>query len=137
MVVVAIIALSAGLVALALRDSSADQLEREGQRLAALLEAARAESRATGLPVWWVPAGDTDAPGFRFVGLPDTAGLPRQWLDDDVRAQVVGGARVTLGPDALIGAQRIVLQLQQRQLVLATDGLAPFAVAADGEEQRP
>ena len=40
------------------------------------------------------------------------------------------GARavVTLGPEALIGPQRILLSLDDRRLVLATDGLGPFTV---------
>ena len=138
MVVVAIIALSAGLVSLALRDSSADHLEREGQRLATLLEAARAESRTTGLPVWWQPAGETDVPGFRFVGLPDRPdgrpALPREWLDADVRAHVLDAPRLVLGPEALIGPQRIELQLQQQRLRLGTDGLGPFAILPAGAD---
>jgi len=129
LVVVAIIAISAGLVSLALRDNDAGQLDREGARLSALLEAARAESRALGVAVSWVPSGEGESPGFRFVGLPDAAGMPRQWLDPSVRAEVSGQPQVVLGPDALIGAQRIVLHLGQRALVLSTDGLGPFEPA--------
>jgi general secretion pathway protein H len=131
LVVVAIIAVSAGLVSLALRDDEAGRLEREGARLSALLEAARAESRTMGVAVAWVPAGENDAPGFRFVGLPEAAGMPRGWLDPAVRAEISGQAQVLLGPDALIGAQRIVLHLGERELVLATDGLGPFEPAAE------
>lgn len=136
LVVIAIVALTAGVVSLALRDADAGRLERDAVRLAALLEAARAESRATGIAVWWVPAGAGDAAaggaddgGFRFVGLPDAAGMPRAWLDDGVRAEVLGPPRVQLGPEALIGAQRIVLRLGEHRLELATDGLGPFTVA--------
>lgn len=128
MVVVAIIAVSSALVTLALRDSSADRLEREAQRLATLLEAARAESRVTGLPVWWAPAGAADAPGFRFIGLPDAAALPDRWLDPEVQAEVIGPPRVALGPDALIGAQRIALRLAGQRLEVGTDGLGPFTI---------
>lgn len=130
LVVVAIVALTAGLVSLALRDGSADRLEREGQRLSALLEAARAESRASGLAVWWRPAGEADEPGFRFVGLPGEAGKARAWLQPEVRAEVVGASQVVLGPEALIGAQRIVLALGSQRLSLVTDGLSPFAAVA-------
>ena len=56
MVVIAIIALAAGVASLALRDPADTQLEREAARLSALLEAARAEARTLGLPVAWVPA---------------------------------------------------------------------------------
>ena len=83
MLVVAIIAIATGLASLALRDPAASRLEREGVRLAALLEAARSEARAGGFAVVWLPGA---APGaraaaparadFRFVGLPATLALP-------------------------------------------------------------
>jgi general secretion pathway protein H len=132
LVVIAIVALTAGVVSLALRDADAGRLERDAVRLAALLEAARAESRATGLAVWWRPAAPGDGAqegGFRFVGLPDAAAMPRAWLDAGVRAEVLGPPQVQLGPEALIGAQRILLRLGEHRLELATDGLAPFTVA--------
>lgn len=133
LVVIAVIAMSASLVSLALREGESTRLERDGERLAVLLEVARTESRATGVAVHW--RAETDAGGFRFVGLPASATLPTAWLDAGVRAQVAGaGARanaVTLGPEALIGAQRIVLHLGARRLALATDGLAPFAIVDD------
>ena len=49
LIVVAIVALASTLATLALRDPDASALEREADRLSALLEAARAESRASGL----------------------------------------------------------------------------------------
>jgi len=131
MVVVALIAIASGVVALAMRDPAATRLEREAARLAALLESARAEARASGLPARWLPHGglQADAPGFRFVGLPQSAGLPDQWLEEGVAAEVVGANVVVLGPEPLIGAQRIVLHLDKRSLALVTDGLGPFVVA--------
>ena len=108
------------------------RLEQEAARLAALLEAARAEARASGLAARWEPqcrAGRT--PGFRFVGLPASAELPSRWLGEGVTAEVVGARAVVLGPEPLIGAQRIVLRLDDQRLTLATDGLGPFAVVAD------
>ena len=131
LIVVAIVALSASLVSLALRDGSASQLEREGQRLATLLETARAESRASGVAVSWMPQADAEQRDFRFVGLPAARSLPEHWLDRRVQAQVVGGTRLSLGPEALIGAQRVLLRLEQQRLELVTDGLGPFTVAAD------
>ena len=53
LVVVSLIALGTAGVSLAMRDGNATRLEREGQRLAALLEAARAQSRASGVAVRW------------------------------------------------------------------------------------
>src|SRR5574337_5004 len=115
MVVVALVAVAAGLVGLALRDPASQRLENEATRLSALLEAARAQSRAP--------------------GLPDSAGLPRHWLDPQVSAEVVGGrGSVVLGPEPLIGPQRIVLRLADQRIEIATDGLGPFAPVGSGGE---
>lgn len=134
MIVVALIAIAAGVVSLALRDPASMRLETEAARLSALLESARAESRASGLVVRWVPQHVSDEEHFRFVGLPDTVPMPRRWLEAKVNAEVVGGAGILLGPEPLIGAQRIVLRLADQRLELSTDGLGPFTVSADGDK---
>jgi general secretion pathway protein H len=126
LVVVAIIAIASAGVSFALRDSQGAQLEREGQRLAALLESARAQSRATGVPVRWQA---TDS-GFRFDGL-DAGTLPDQWLSPDTVVQ--GNTTLVLGPDPIIGRQQVVIAESNapgRQLRIATDGLRPFQVSA-------
>lgn len=133
MVVVSLAALAAGVASLALRDGTQDRLEREATRLAALLESARAEARAAALPVVWRPTPEAAGQPFRFVGLPPSRPMPTRWLDDAVVAQVEGerGALV-LGPEPLIGAQRVRLSLDGHSVVVATDGLRPFApLAAD------
>ena len=132
LIVVVIIAISAGLIAMTLRDGNAAKLEEEGARLSALLEMARAEARVAGVAVRWVPQGlDADAAvQFRFVGLGPTQTLPTRWLDPATRAQVVGAATVLLGPEAILPPQRIVLRLADQRLELASDGLGPFAVAS-------
>jgi general secretion pathway protein H len=56
---------------------------------------------------------------------------PTRWLDPQVRAEVVDAPAVQLGPEPLIGAQRIVLRLADQRVALATDGLGPFAVVDD------
>ncbi|MBI5719880.1 MAG: prepilin-type N-terminal cleavage/methylation domain-containing protein [Burkholderiales bacterium] len=140
LVVLVLVAIGAGVVSLALRDGAATKLEEEGARLAALLEGARAESRAAGVPVYWVPGGG-ERPGsafgdgaaaadeaFRFVGLPVSLNMPRHWLEPRVSAQVVGGTGLVLGPDAIVPPQRVVLRLDDRRIEISTDGLAPFAV---------
>jgi general secretion pathway protein H len=134
LVVIALIAIAAGAVSLALRDGSATRLERDGARLAALLESARAEARASGLPVRFEIASADAADGarFRFVGLPPSARMPDRWLDSEVSAEIVGARALLLGPEPLLPAQRIVLRLGDQRLVLATDGLAPFAVPSEG-----
>ena len=82
MVVVAIIAVGAAGVLFALRDDGGARLDREAQRLSALFESARAQSRSSGMPVVWhaMPGG------FRFEGLPN-AQLPDRWLDDTTVVQ--------------------------------------------------
>lgn len=136
LLVLMLIALVSGMAGLALRDGGESRLEREGQRLSALLEAGRAESRATGVTVRFeLDSADgrnlgaaTDGDDFRFVGMAGTSKPPVVWLDRDVRARIDGARALRLGPEPLIGAQRITLSLGERQLVLATDGLSPFTV---------
>ncbi|MEY4749315.1 MAG: hypothetical protein RIQ60_1529 [Pseudomonadota bacterium] len=139
LVVISIIALASVVASLALRDPGADRLEREGERLAALFEVARTQARSLGVAVaWQIPArrraGDAREPGdFSFTGLPPTSQLPEHWLEHDNLAAISvdlppGQDGVLLGPEPVIGAQRLVLRLGQRQLVLATDGMAPFRV---------
>ncbi|MGL6109483.1 MAG: pilus assembly FimT family protein [Rubrivivax sp.] len=135
MIVVALIAIAAGVVSLAMRDPASMRLQTEATRLGALLDSARAESRASGVAVRWVPQRVSDDEHFRFLGLPAGVHMPMRWLDPQVSAEVVGAQGVVLGPEPLIGAQRIVLHLSQQRLELTTDGLGPFAVGP--EEARP
>ncbi len=141
MVVMALIAVATALVSLALRDGTQSRLEEEGARLSALLEAARTESRASGITVRWLPGagtgtggvGDGSATsGFRFVGLPAGADLPSHWLVAGVSAEVLGAPALLLGPEPVLPRQRVVLLLEDRRLVLGSDGLAPFGPIADG-----
>jgi len=132
-VVIAIIAIATAGVSFALRDSNAARLDREADRLAALLESARAQSRASGVAVRWriVEGGS-----FVFDGLPPDA-LPSGWAASGISAQasLAGGApiaAVQLGPDPIIAAQQIVLYSEgppARSLRIATDGLRPFTVS--------
>ena len=126
LIVVAIIAIATAGVSFALRDSQATQLEREAQRLAALLESARAQSRSSGVPVRWHPVEG----GFNFDGV-TTDTLPQRWLVETT--QVSGTGELLLGPDPIIGKQEVVLvstALPGRSLRVATDGLRPFAVTS-------
>jgi general secretion pathway protein H len=90
--------------------------------------------------VAWVPArgadGAGDGPDFRFIGLPARLELPQRWLDPGTQAQVVGARELVLGPEPLIGAQRVVLARGSQRRVVATDGLEPFAVEPDGAVAR-
>ena len=122
LVVVALVALISALAALALPRSN-NALIRDGERLAALLEAARANSRITGVPVFW----HTTASGFAFEGMPASAApLPEHWLDAGTTAS--SASPVWLGPDPIIAPQRIVLRGagSSGSVEVLSDGLRPF-----------
>jgi general secretion pathway protein H len=123
-VVIAIIAMGTAGVAFAMRDSANTQLEREGQRLAAMLESARAQSRATGVPVNWKSTGT----GFKFTGLSGSDRSGR-WQSEGVT--VDAKAVLNLGPEPLIGRQEVFLSLKEqpeKTVRVMSDGLRPFAV---------
>lgn len=133
MVVMALIALATATVTLGLPDSNRSRLETEALRLGAVLDAARAQSRTSGVPLVWQP---TDS-GFRLApaGTSATAGpLPKTWLHAETRVAIVqpANARVlVLGPEPLTPPQRLELRLGDARLNLASDGLGPFAVQRD------
>lgn len=127
LVVVAIIASATAAVSLSLRDSAETALEREALRLGAMLEAARAQSRASGVPVRW-----TISPGgFVFDGLPGGA-QALTWLNPLTTASTDGA--LWLGPEPIIDRKTVTLTATtspQRLVRLATDGVRPFAILAD------
>lgn len=125
LVVAVVVALAVMGVSFALRDTDAARLDAEGERLAALLDAARARSRALGTPVRWRVTPE----GFVFEGLsaagPDQP-LPDRWLD--ARTSATAGTVIALGPEPVIGVQSVVLRRGQQQVTVRTDGVRPFAV---------
>lgn len=137
LVVISIMALATAGVGLALRDTGTAQLEQEAERLVALLESGRAQSRASGVPVRWQAV----VGGFRFEGISRMAGAepPTQWLHAGTRVR--GPDTLTLGPEPLIGPQQVTLVQTQNNhpesglsslggLRITTDGLRPFTVEA-------
>jgi general secretion pathway protein H len=131
LIVVALMAVASSVAVLALRDPTEGQLDREAMRLAALLESARTESRVNGYPVLWRPALDRSEADFIFAGRdPQAEALPTRWLDERVQAFPADPRGLLLGPEPFIGTQRLTLQLEHRRVVLATDGVGPFAIAA-------
>jgi len=133
LVVVALIAIATAGVSLSLRDSADSALERDATRLAALLETARAQARASGLPVVWHSTPN----GFMFEGLPPP-GLPQNWLSSSTRA--TPSQRVILGPEPLIPPQSIALTPVQggaSTLWVISDGLRPFRVQRSAEWTNP
>ncbi len=124
LVVIVIMAVATAGVGLAMRGSSATQLEREAQRLAALFESARAQSRMSATAVSWRATPS----GFTFEGLTGTT-MPSTWLGNDVRAADSGV--VVLGPEPIIRPQQIRLVSMsepERSVRVVTDGVKPFSV---------
>ena len=133
LVVVALIAIATAGVSFSLRDSAESALERDADRLAALLETGRAKARASGIAVVW----RAQLQGFVFEGLPPP-GLPKNWLTETTR--IAPGTSVTLGPEPLIEPQALALsngQLQGKTLWVVTDGLKPFKVQRTPELGAP
>lgn len=124
MVVVALIAIATAGVSLALRDSAESALERDAQRLAAVLESTRAKARASEVRAVWFPREG----GFVVQGLPNQPSL-QPWLSEQTRVQA--NAPIVLGPEPLIAPLQITLfaaQHPQHRLWVVTDGLRPFEV---------
>ncbi len=128
MVVIAIVGITTAVVSFAIPDPSATRLEREAARLIALLESARAQARTGAMTVLWIPQSSGNEADFQFLGLPPALQPPLQWLDRDVRAEVVGAKSVVLGPEPMIGAQSVILRVDDKQIIVGTDGLLPFEV---------
>ncbi len=146
LVVMAIVAIASAGVVLTLRDSSATDLERDAQRLAAVLESGRAQSRMQGTPVTWRAV----VGGFVLDGLNPPL-PPQAWLSADTTVGAVmrppaPGAlnnttntntadRLTLGPEPILEAQAVVLAVRGKpdiRLQLATDGLRAFSLVPLG-----
>ncbi len=136
LLVVAIIAMASAGVGWALRDIGQSQLEREGLRLAAMLESARARSRTSGAPVYW----RLTPTGFEFIGLPqapaadgETPSQPSgafapvmSWLEPGLT--VTAASHINLGPEPVIARQDIVLAQGAQRIHVVTDGLRAFAL---------
>lgn len=126
LVVLTIVAIAAGMLSFALPSGATRQLEREADRLSALLEAARTQSRAQGRPVWW-RAQDS---GFQFVGLPEGQ-WPTAWLGESA-PRVEGSLPMVLGPEPILPAQSLRLSMPDSGAAPAveifSDGISPFRV---------
>ena len=135
LVVVALIAIASSAVVLSLRSGPSAALERDAQRLAALLEATRAQARASDARVLWLP----QAEGFVLRGLAQQAQpAMHAWLSPETRVR--NAAAVVLGPEPLIGPQSIELYaLSQpgQRLWVISDGLRPFAVRSSPPQTTP
>lgn len=120
LLVIAIVAIASAGAALAMRDSAHAGLETQAQRLAALLESGRAQSRASGMVVRW----NTTTKGFALDGEEQVWQLAGM--------QAYSEQVVLLGPEPVIGPQSVTLWLTEqadRRLRVATDGIRPFEVS--------
>jgi general secretion pathway protein H len=144
LVVLAIIGFAMAGVSLSLRDSNQTQLEREAQRLVAVLEAARAQSRTSGIALIWQPTPEG------FVIRPALAPNPiaartETWLTAGTQAVVSTATTsanntapanlLVLGPEPILTPARITLSVTAASntkatlaLTIGTDGLRPFQV---------
>ena len=138
LVVLAIIGFAMAGVSLSLRDSNQTQLERESQRLVAVLEAARAQSRTSGIALIWqaTPEGFVIRPAFTpnpaqggnntITSAPSNATSPiaartEKWLAMGTQALVstaaqstnntTAGNLVVLGPEPILAPARITLSV--------------------------
>jgi general secretion pathway protein H len=129
LVVLAIMAIGSAGVLLTLRNTPEQALKQDAERLAAWLDTARAQSRVRGERVLCF----ANLQGFYFTGLSGNA-LSAQlhpWSYARTRVNPEANAPLILGPEPMIGPQRITLYLQdapQSTVTVATDGLRDFGV---------
>jgi general secretion pathway protein H len=124
LVVLAIVALGTGALVWSLRDSASQQLDEEAQRLSALLEAGRAQSRTSGVALRWRSNGtgfviETQPPGL-------APSKTHAWLYPQTRASV---STLWLGPEPILPPQSLVLTQgdgSRGSVRLASDGLRAF-----------
>ncbi len=127
LVVLAIVALGTGALVWSLRDSASQQLDEEAQRLSALLEAGRAQSRTSGVALRW-RSNDT---GFVIETLPPSLDPPKPhaWLYPQTRASVT---TLWLGPEPILPPQSLVLTQgdgSRGSVRVASDGLRAFGTS--------
>ena len=127
LVVMAIIGFAMAGVSLSLRDNSQTQLEREAQRLVAMLEATRSQSRTSGVAFVWqpTPEGFTIRPAQTGPSQAQSslAARTETWLSAGTQTNIV-----LLGPEPILAPTRITLRLGPLMLRMGTNGLQPFHV---------
>jgi general secretion pathway protein H len=128
MVVVTVVAIGSAAVALSLRDSAQAALRIEAQRLAAVLDSARAQARAMGRPVRWRPVDG----GFVLEGLPQAQGVQRWQVDNITARSTQADGAVELGAEPIMVPHSVRLWLLDRPQTTAqitTDGARPFTLS--------
>ncbi len=159
MVVMAIIAIGLGAVVLSLRTGDGERLLQEGERLAALLDVARAQSRSSGVPLVFATRRDTDGAAGGFEIRPQrsvleraTASPPqtdaqmsttRTWMVQGLAAAITVGAgqvpaqSALLGPEPMLAPTRITLSAGAQQVAVFTNGVRPFSVERLASQSPP
>jgi len=115
LLVVALMALATAGVSLAIRDSAQKELDLDAQRLAAMLNAAHAQARTTGVPISWQAR-----PGGLVLG-----NTPLSWSQAHTQVTPLTG---TLPPEPLLPALQLTLQQDAQRRVVGTDGVRPFQI---------
>jgi len=156
LVVLAIIGFAVAGVSLSLRDNSQTQIEREAQRLVAVLEAARAQSRTSGMALVWQPtaegfvirpalaANPTQTNNSAITSSPNNAAnqisaRTEKWLALGTQAVVSNAAQLTnntapanlvvLGPEPILAPARITLRVAMAN---STKPAPSLSIGTDG-----
>ncbi len=128
LVVLLIMALGSAGVALSLRQSPEQSLEREAQRLIYWLELARTQSSTQGQRILWRASEQ----GYVFSSTGPSS-LPKEtipWLESTTQLISPVNALV-LGPEPILSPQSVelgVLQHNGLRIKVGTQGLEPFAI---------
>ncbi len=128
LVVLLIMALGSAGVALSLRQSPEQSLEREAQRLIYWLELARTQSSTQGQRILWRASEQ----GYVFSSTGPSS-LPKEtipWLESTTQLISPVNALV-LGPEPILSPQSVelgVLQHSGLRIKVGTQGLEPFAI---------
>ncbi len=145
MVVITLIAIATAGVSFAIRDNESTLLDREADRLSVILETARVQSRSSGVALAWLPLAQgfvvLPASELKTSPLEIEAGRISLWLSSDMNVQIVSKSvavrSMLLGAEPMIAPSSVVLSLGARRVLVATDGLRPFAVQSIDQAGKP
>jgi len=127
LIVLLIMALGSAGVALSLRQTPQEALEREAQRLIYWLEVARIQACVQGQRVQWVASPQS----YSFL-VNGPSSLPKNiaWLQSTT--QVTSSIQtLLLGPEPILSPQSIELGMQEPSSIrikIGTNGIEPFAI---------
>lgn len=133
LVVVALIAVASTGATLALRDSADAMLEREAQRLAAMLEATRVEARANDALVF----ANLSPQGITVSGLHKNPSS-QAWLSPTTAPAT--RVHLVLGPEPILPPQQVELRsltTAPASVWVFSDGLRPWTVQRSAPGNRP